>query len=58
MWISKERFYRLEKKIADLEIIIQDQQKKINQINHPYESLRQAFEADVHLPENESKEEK
>lgn len=43
MWISKKELHDLQHRIADLEITVQSQQKMINQINYPYESLKQAF---------------
>ena len=52
MWITKKKFCTVEKRLADLETKVQSQQEKINQINHPYESLKRAFAEDVRPLEN------
>lgn len=48
MWISKKRWNRLEKRIADLEMKIQSQQEEISSHKYPYKALKKAFEEASH----------
>lgn len=43
MWISRKKFQSLEKRIADLEMIVRNQQKEIISLNYPYEDVKRAF---------------
>ena len=48
MWISKKKWMRLEKRIADLEMKIQSQQEEISSHKYPYKALKKAFEEASH----------
>ena len=41
MWISKRKFQELEKRIADLEMAVRSQQKKIISLKDTHESVKQ-----------------
>lgn len=43
MWISRKKFQSLEKRIADLEAAVRNQQKETTSSNYPYEDVKQAF---------------
>lgn len=48
MWISRKKFQILEKRIADLEKIVRNQQKAITSLNYPYEDVKRAFAEAFH----------
>lgn len=48
VWISKKKWKRLEKRIADLEMKIQSQQEEISSHKYPYKALKKAFEEASH----------
>lgn len=41
MWVSKRKFQRLEKRIADLEVIVQGQQKETTSLKDTHEDTNQ-----------------
>lgn len=44
MRISKRKIRRLERRVADLERKVRNQQEEIIYSNHPYEDIKQVFE--------------
>lgn len=44
MRISKRKFRRLERRVADLEQKVRSQQETITYLSYPYEDIKQAFE--------------
>lgn len=55
MWISKKKLQNLEKRIADLEAAVRNQQKEITSLNYPYEDVKQAFAGFSRQTEKESR---
>ena len=55
MWISKKKLQNLEKRIADFEAAVRNQQKEITSLNYPHEDVEQAFAGFSRQTEKESR---
>lgn len=56
MWVSKREWERTLERLADLESMVQSQQKEITSLKYPYGALKKAFAEEATSMKQERKE--